>query len=272
MTRPKTTKPTKTKAKGKNTPKPKSKNIGKRKRNTNRPGSDTPDRPLTTSEERFCVEYAATGNGTAAYRAANPDSTGNANTMAAQASRLLALHKIKSRIAELQAVQSQVVTETFAADAKWIAGRFVAHAEANIGDYLEWGFDEIPRVHKETGEPIRDSKGRAVVARVPWMKAKASADLTREQMALIAGVELIQGQGGPPTLRLKLHDKHDALKEIGKLGGHYRETIKVEHDWIDDAATSLRKKVEAIAAAAASEPHEADTGSTQGDPDQPDNA
>lgn len=55
---------------------------------------------LTIRQERFCLEYAKTGNATDAYRKAGYAGT-NYSTIAVNASRLLKTDKVKTRLAEL---------------------------------------------------------------------------------------------------------------------------------------------------------------------------
>lgn len=57
---------------------------------------------LKKGEEAFCVEFAKTGNASASYRAAFPNSKAKPPTINVLASRLLAKDKIQLRIAELR--------------------------------------------------------------------------------------------------------------------------------------------------------------------------
>lgn len=223
-----------------------------RKSRANRPGKDGPNQPLTQGEEAFCAAYARTGNGMASYREANPNSAASDASASALASRLLALVRIKSRIAALQEVQARVVTEKFEVDAEWLIGRFTEHADVNVADFMTWGYTEVPRLSKD-GEPIRDTKGRPVVSVQPWLKLKPSAELSREQTANIAGIEIVQGQSGPPSIKVKFHDQQAALREIGKLGGHYKEKVQHEHQWIDSAAATAEQKFNRLIGARSSE-------------------
>lgn len=72
---------------------------------------------LTEAQEHFCLEYAKSGNASAAYRIAYPRSVGwTDNALNVQASRALDKPKIILRIAELRAL---VVKQTDMDMARW---------------------------------------------------------------------------------------------------------------------------------------------------------
>lgn len=58
------------------------------------------DLALTVKQEKFCLEYAKTGNARQAYKSAGYKCK-NDNTVDANASRLLSEDKVKARLAEL---------------------------------------------------------------------------------------------------------------------------------------------------------------------------
>ena len=64
---------------------------------------------LNEAQERFCLEYAKSGNATEAYRIAYPNTKAKPENVNVLASRLSAEVKIKSRITELRA---EVVKQT----------------------------------------------------------------------------------------------------------------------------------------------------------------
>jgi hypothetical protein len=59
---------------------------------------------LTEQQERFCLEYAKSGNASASYRIAYPKSKAKPETINAMASALAARHEISIRISELRAL------------------------------------------------------------------------------------------------------------------------------------------------------------------------
>jgi len=84
---------------------------------------------LTEAQERFCLEYAKSGNASAAYRIAYPKTKAKPETINAMASKLAANHKVCIRIEQLrQAVEkktdmtierwAQEVTRLATADAR----------------------------------------------------------------------------------------------------------------------------------------------------------
>lgn len=67
---------------------------------------------MTNGEEAFCVEFAKTGNASASYRVAYPNSKAKPPTINVLASRLLAKDKIQLRIAELRQKAEQFTDMT----------------------------------------------------------------------------------------------------------------------------------------------------------------
>lgn len=62
---------------------------------------------LTEAQERFCLEYAKSGNASAAYRIAYPMSKAKPETINAMASKLASEHKVRMRIEQLRAEVEQ---------------------------------------------------------------------------------------------------------------------------------------------------------------------
>lgn len=58
---------------------------------------------LTEAQERFCLEYAKSGNASASYRIAYPKSKAKAETINSMASTLASEQKVRIRVAELKA-------------------------------------------------------------------------------------------------------------------------------------------------------------------------
>jgi hypothetical protein len=61
------------------------------------------ERKLTPKQESFCIAYIETGRATDAYRAAYSPKTMNAAAIKSEGGKLMAMAKIKERIAELRA-------------------------------------------------------------------------------------------------------------------------------------------------------------------------
>jgi len=59
---------------------------------------------LTEAQERFCLEYAKSGNASASYRLAYPKSKAKAETINSMASTLASEQKVRIRVAELKAL------------------------------------------------------------------------------------------------------------------------------------------------------------------------
>lgn len=100
---------------------------------------------LTIKQEKFCIEYAKSGNARQAYKAAGYDCK-NDDTVDAAASRLLTQVKVKERLAEL--------TEEV--------------KEASIADIAEMQkkLTEIIRQELEEEVVVTESIGTASVARI----------------------------------------------------------------------------------------------------------
>lgn len=152
---------------------------------------------LTPKQEAFAQAYIETGNASEAYRRAYNVSAGTKpNTIEKRACELLKHGKVAGRIAELQAgaqKRHEVTVDR-------IVSEYVKIAFADAGDYFDWG---------PNGVTVKDK-----------------SELTPEQRSVVAEVsQTVTEKGG--TIRVKLHDKLNALEKLGKHLGMFVD--KVEH-------------------------------------------
>lgn len=150
-------------------------------------------RRLTPKQEAFVAEYLVDLNATqAAIRAGYSE-----NTAGKIGSENLQKPEIAAAIQEAFDAR-QERTEITADRVLQELGKI---AFANHGDYFDW-----------------DAKRACFIPK---------ADLTREQMAVISAIESDVDEDGAPTkLKIKLHDKLAALREIGK---HLGIAERLEH-------------------------------------------
>lgn len=93
---------------------------------------------LTENQERFCLEYAKSGNASAAYRIAYPKTTAKAETINQMASRLLAERNVCARVLELRAAaekKTDMTIERWAQEVTRLAttdARNIAHSDGKI--------------------------------------------------------------------------------------------------------------------------------------------
>ena len=93
---------------------------------------------LTEAQERFCLEYAKSGNASAAYRIAYPKCQAKPENVNVLASRLVAQVKVKSRITELRAAvvkQTDMNLERWAQEVTRLAtsdARNIMHEDGRI--------------------------------------------------------------------------------------------------------------------------------------------
>ncbi len=93
---------------------------------------------LTEAQERFCLEYAKSGNASAAYRIAYPKCKAKPENVNVLASRLVAQVKVKSRITELRAAvvkQTDMNLERWAQEVTRLAtsdARNIMHEDGRI--------------------------------------------------------------------------------------------------------------------------------------------
>lgn len=167
----------------------------------------------------FCEAYVLNmHNGADAYLKAYPASAKHASQYRAEkASKLLAQAKIQAKVAELEVKLGAKLSERFDITADGVLQEIAALAMANPGDYYEWGYEE-EEIFNRKGEPVvvLDAFGNNVTKKrvVPFVRFKASKDLTAVQKKAIAAVGLTYSQSGKRILELKLTSKHAALKDL----------------------------------------------------------
>src|SRR5688572_13977395 len=113
-----------------------------------------------------------------------------------KASELLKHGKVAGRIKELQATHQKRHDITV----DRIVGEYVKIAFADAGDYFDWGPDGVT--------------------------VKPKSDLTPEQRSVVAEVsQTVTEKGG--TIRVKFHDKLNALEKLGKHLGMFIDKHEV---------------------------------------------
>jgi phage terminase small subunit len=151
---------------------------------------------LTIKQEAFAKAYIETGNASEAYRRAYSAKNFSDNALAVQASKTLKHPKVVLRIADLQAAHQKRHEITV----DRIVGEYVKIAFADAGDFFDWGPDGVT--------------------------VKSKSDLTPEQRSVVAEVsQTVTEKGG--TIRVKLHDKLNALEKLGKHLGMFIDKHEV---------------------------------------------
>ncbi len=133
-------------------------------------------------------------------------------TINANASRLASSSKVSARITELRGVIQARLDVT----QDEILGELRGIAFANVEDLMSWGPDGV--------------------------KLRSSSDLSRAQTALVAEVQQTTTKDGG-SIRLKVHDKLAALREINKMQGNYAEAAAPA---IDTALDAILKVASAL--------------------------
>jgi phage terminase small subunit len=148
---------------------------------------------LTIKQEAFAKAYLETGNASEAYRQAYPNSTKwKPAALHVKASEMLSNGKVSVRIEQLQAAAQKRHEVTV----DRVLAEYVKIAFVDAGDYFDWGPDGVT--------------------------VRRKSDLTPEQRAVVAEVsQTVTEKGG--TIRVKLHDKLNALEKLGKHLGMFKE-------------------------------------------------
>lgn len=182
----------------------------------------TPKDPatLTAKQLRFVEEYLVDCNAAAAAVRAGYSPNGAKVT----ASQLLTNPNLAAEVERRMGTRSQAVK----IEAEEVLRRFAVLAGSDIGSYLEYDDDGVT--------------------------VKALSDLTPEQRMCISEVYEERDKEGNKSIRLKLHDKTDALKQLAKhlglllnrvqVGGDPKgEPIKSELGWTADTINAMKKLV-----------------------------
>lgn len=151
------------------------------------------DKPLTPQQIRFCHEYMAGATGGMAASRAGYSWKGAAS----KASRLLRMPKIMALIEQLQAEQLEKSKIT----AQRVINELALVAFSDIGEYLT------------LGNQVRE------IAAMPEQKRRA-----------IKSITITQRSGKHSTLvsvNLKLHDKNDALRILGRQFGITQNPVQI---------------------------------------------
>jgi len=147
---------------------------------------------LTVKQERFCTVYIETGNASEAYRQSYDADGMSQNSVHREAHALLENPKVAARVAALQAE----LKERHKVTVDRVLSELALIAFADPGDYYEW-----------------DEKN---------VSLRAKANLTSEQRRVIAELSQTVTEAGG-TLRLKLHNKVDALEKIARHLGMFKD-------------------------------------------------
>ncbi len=147
---------------------------------------------MTPKQQRFVEEYLVDLNATqAAIRAGY-----SAKGATVRGSELLANRNVANAISAGQKSRSKRLE----IDADRVVQEFAKVGFANAGDYFDWGPDGIT--------------------------VRSKDDLTPEQQAAVAEVsETTTEHGG--TIRVKLHNKLDALEKLGRHLGLFKDAPPV---------------------------------------------
>src|ERR1700686_3866306 len=102
-----------------------------------RKGLRRPGAKLNAEQEAFCQHYALNKCGADAVRHAYPQWKHRENqAVAVRASQILALRKIRERIAELEKKLAEKLERTFGITADWVLQRLAAIAAASLEHFL----------------------------------------------------------------------------------------------------------------------------------------
>lgn len=169
------------------------------------PHSDDPDYELPPQMERFCQEYVVDYCGKrAAIRAGY-----SLHTADQQASRLLKNIRVKERIEELQALRAKRI------------GVSVDRIVQELALIAFSNYQDILSVNPETGD---------IDVKIDKLDRDFSAPITEVT---------ITGSGKGKQVKIKLADKRQALVDLGKHLGMFKEKVEVE------GGLTLEKLVEA---------------------------
>ena len=151
------------------------------------------DAEPTIKQEAFAHAYIETGNASEAYRRVydvSPDA--KPNTIEKRACELLKNGKVAARVAELRAAAMKRLEIT----ADRVLNEYAKIAFADAGDFFDWGPD---------GVTVKDK-----------------SELTPAQRSVVSEVcQTITEKGG--TIRVKLHDKQNALEKLGRHLGIFEK-------------------------------------------------
>jgi phage terminase small subunit len=147
---------------------------------------------LTPKQEAFCFAYIETGNASEAYRRAYDAAEMSPEAVKVEASRLLDHPNVALTVEDLRSAQRR----RHALTADRVLAEYAKIAFGDAGDIFHWGPDGI---------------------RVKDMDA-----LTPDQRALVSEVSQTTTQHGG-TIRVKLHDKLEALEKIGRHLGIFEK-------------------------------------------------
>jgi phage terminase small subunit len=177
---------------------------------------------LTDKQESFCQHYAMHSDGPRAYKAAYDAETVNTAAMRANANKLLRNPAIVLRLAELKKRVIKVADEAFDITAAKVLQELAKIGFANVQDYVKLD---------DKGIPMPDF-----------------SEVTRAQFAAIGEItfeDIEAGQRIGKRVKFKLLDKKGALVDLGKHLGMFtdKSEVKVEHTFIDDAATDFDNRV-----------------------------
>lgn len=147
---------------------------------------------LTVKQEAFARAYIETGgNASEAYRRSYSAGKMKPETVNREAHTLLENPKVATRITTMQAAAQKRHEVTI----DRVVGEYVKVAFADAGDYFEWGPGGV--------------------------RVKDKSELTPEQRAVVAEVSQTITPGGG-TIKVKLHDKLNALEKLGKHLGMFK--------------------------------------------------
>jgi phage terminase small subunit len=164
---------------------------------------------LNAQQEKFCQQYALLHNASEALRIAYPQwRTKENQAVAVRASNLLREEKIRERVTELEAIDTQKLNSKYGITKDRILQELASIGFSNVSDVVDWG-ESIAVTDPETGE----------VSMVHGIKIKGRADIPLEALAAIAEI----GETKEGRIKVKMHEKRGALVDMGKTMGLFKE-------------------------------------------------
>lgn len=117
----------------------------------------------------------------------------------------------KPQVQEAIRLELERRAERTGVQADRVVREIAKQAFANIGDFVEWGYEERDKLDP-SGEPTGEKEWR------PFLRWNPSCDLPAEDLAAVVEVEYDEERG---KLKIKLADKSKALDQLAKHLGLY---------------------------------------------------
>lgn len=162
---------------------------------------------LLEQEQLFCLYYLESNNATMAYMKAYPNKELDKTRANLYANALLARDKVKYELTELK----KYIQKEINIDVTAYLTFLVKASKADMSDYVEFGYEEVPIIETVGGfksEVAKNEKGEILTRKVNYVRLKNSTDV---DTTLIQ--EIRQSRDG---VSLKLVDKKWAMTELNK--------------------------------------------------------